>query len=383
MVRDTVCGRRRTCRSAFIYLPGVAEQNEKSALAAALAATEPARWLLGAGTEGVPLTQKHALARAVVREAAIRWPDWWRAELFGEPHREADVRVVGELREGLMRLGLMRRRGRTLRTSPRGRELVADPHALLRALSGDLGGGDPFEREVADAVTGLLAAAGSANDDHLTRAALTRVARAGWVGPDGLPPNERELSAVVWDVFCRWEAYGLIRREFEAGGSRRAGTRISLTDGGAVAFGRVRSGSGPMAILVFDADLVEFPGVRATVAVGAEQHLSALHDVIQEAFGWFDDHLYSFWLNDEFWGGEESEYTSPDIPDEGPRTADVSIAELGLPLGAKIAYVFDFGDEWRVRLTLREQTDPDGGDYPRLVHLEGTPPPQYGEPDEG
>ncbi len=133
----------------------------------------------------------------------------------------------------------------------------------------------------------------------------------------------------------------------------------------------------PGAVLVFDAELVSVRGVRARVAVGAAQHLTALHDVIQEAFGWFDDHLYSFWLNNEFHGGEGFEYTSPEIPDEGCATADVPIAELDMSVGAKIAYVFDFGDDWRVRLTLLEQTDHDGGGYPRVLQLKGTPPPQY------
>ncbi len=166
----------------------------------------------------------------------------------------------------------------------------------LVGLSSDLGGGDPFEEEVAETVTSLLTARGSANHDHLTWASLTRVARAGWVDPNGLPPDERELSAVVSHVLCRGEAYGLIRRELEPGGSRVVPTRISLTSGGAVAFGRDRAGFEPMPISVFDAELVGVRGVRATVAVGAEQHLTALHDIIQEAFGWFDDHLYSFWL---------------------------------------------------------------------------------------
>jgi hypothetical protein len=60
-------------------------------------ATAPARWLLDMGAEGIALTQTHALARAVVREGAERWPQWGDAELFGPPHREADVRVLGEL----------------------------------------------------------------------------------------------------------------------------------------------------------------------------------------------------------------------------------------------------------------------------------------------
>jgi len=45
--------------------------------ALAAAATAPARWLLEmASADGVPLTQTNALARAIVREIAQRWPDW-------------------------------------------------------------------------------------------------------------------------------------------------------------------------------------------------------------------------------------------------------------------------------------------------------------------
>lgn len=83
-----------------------------------------------------------------------------------------------------------------------------------------------------------------------------------------------------------------------------------------------------------------------------------VHDVLQEAFDWYDDHLYSFWLDGVFWGGDE--YTSPDVADEAEHTADVPLAELDLGPGAKLAYVFDFGDEWRVRLTLRGSEAPEG-----------------------
>ena len=68
----------------------------------AAAAMAPARWLLEmASGEGVPLTQTNALARSVVREMAERWPDWWNAELFGAPHREWDMPLIGALHEGL------------------------------------------------------------------------------------------------------------------------------------------------------------------------------------------------------------------------------------------------------------------------------------------
>lgn len=134
-----------------------------------------------------------------------------------------------------------------------------------------------------------------------------------------------------------------------------------------------------MPVLLFDAELLNVCDVGARVAVRSDQHLTALHDVLQEAFGWYDDHLYSFWLDGVFWGGDEVEYTSPDVADEAEHTADVPLAELDLAPGAKLAYVFDFGDEWRVRLTLRGSEAPQGGEYPRVLTRKGEAPPQYSE----
>lgn len=42
-------------------------------------------------------------------------------------------------------------------------------------------------------------------------------------------------------------------------------------------------------------------------------------------------------------------------------------------------HLFDFGDEWRVRLTLRETTPADGGTYPRILQSVGAAPAQYPE----
>ena len=64
-----------------------------------------------------------------------------------------------------------------------------------------------------------------------------------------------------------------------------------------------------------------------------------LHNGIQTAFGWRDDHLYSFWLDGRFWGDRSAEYTAPIEPDEDVATADVPIVELGLKPGKKLAYV--------------------------------------------
>jgi hypothetical protein len=143
-------------------------------------------------------------------------------------------------------------------------------------------------------------------------------------------------------------------------------------------------------VYVFGARLEGWRGVRRTIAVRSDQTLVDLHYVLQAAFDWDDDHLYSFWLGGKFWAQDGTRYTHPFVLENDPFAGwDLPIAKpgrgsseqrldrLGLSKGQRIAYLFDFGDEWRVRLTLRRITADDGGEYPRLLESVGEAPPQY------
>jgi hypothetical protein len=128
--------------------------------------------------------------------------------------------------------------------------------------------------------------------------------------------------------------------------------------------GRSRSEVAGRSVFVFEAELLDVGGVSARVAVAGHEHLSELHEAIQQAFNWEDDHLYSFWLDGEFWSRDGEELVRPGTTDTDSRTADVPVGELRLKIGSQIAYVFDYGDEWRVMLTLRERAD-GGSTMPR------------------
>lgn len=144
-------------------------------------ATTPAQWLLEAGLNGVPLTQTNALGRMIVRQVAQLWPYWWNAELLGEPHREAELAPLESLHAGLRRLHLIRRRSKKLFTTPRGRELLADPAAHHDVLAGDIAEADLFTETVADAAIARLSRGAETKLDALTAAALERVLCAGFV----------------------------------------------------------------------------------------------------------------------------------------------------------------------------------------------------------
>ena len=130
-------------------------------------------------------------------------------------------------------------------------------------------------------------------------------------------------------------------------------------------------------VLRFEASLADYEDVERSIEVREDQTLEDLHNGIQTAFGWRDDHLYSFWLDGRFWGDRSTEYTAPIEPDEDVATADVPIVELGLTPGTKLAYVFDFGDSWRVALRLAATTPDDGDHYPRTVATKGGALPRY------
>src|SRR4051794_16578227 len=177
-------------------------------------ATALVRWLLERGVDGIGLTKTHALQRAVVREVAERWPRWWDHELFGPPHREADIRVLAETHAGLRRLRLLRRQRESLLTTARGRELLAGPEALLTVLHEDLGG-DGFEGVAWLLIQEMLLEHGPLETDRLRLTAGRLLTAGGWRRADGAPLQAWQLVGALQPVLCRAEGYGLVRRNRE------------------------------------------------------------------------------------------------------------------------------------------------------------------------
>jgi hypothetical protein len=134
-------------------------------------------------------------------------------------------------------------------------------------------------------------------------------------------------------------------------------------------------------VFVFRAKLVGVKGVRRRIAVRGDQTLADLHLALQDAFEWANDHLYAFWLDGAYWSRRGVEFTEPrharELGDPDTRSARVRLGDIGLEPGQKIAYVFDFGDEWRVEITFARVDADDGGAYPRLLESTGEAPPQY------
>ena len=131
------------------------------------------------------------------------------------------------------------------------------------------------------------------------------------------------------------------------------------------------------------------PSVWRTFELLDTHTLEDLHDAIQDAFGWDDDHLYSFFLSNRAWDSltEVSRPFNDVFGDEPePPTADeVTLAELELQPKQRFLYIFDFGDDLRHEIEVRKvlsAAEAGAGPAPRVVEAHGEPPPQYAAWDD-
>lgn len=226
---------------------GSAERGPIIAPVAALVATEqasvdfdsastalaPAMWLMEQAADGIALTQTGALSRALVREVAERWPSWWSADLFGPPNRQEDMALLCALDELLRHTRLLRRRGRQIVSTVRGRKLQADPPALLLTLARELLAGEDFRAACAELAAALIldgtvAGHSSALADRIHPAIIAE----GWQAA-GEPPDVHHVSWTIADFLRPAEAIGLLQRR-ESDSRSRPDTLI-LTDAGRAA----------------------------------------------------------------------------------------------------------------------------------------------------
>jgi hypothetical protein len=103
------------------------------------------------------------------------------------------------------------------------------------------------------------------------------------------------------------------------------------------------------------------PPVWRRLTVPSDATLGSLHQVIQSAFGWHGGRLHAF--EDDLGrmygpaGIDEGMFGGPPSADE----ETVSLAEAVPEAGDRREYTYDFGDDWRHRITVEKVLQEDGG----------------------
>ncbi len=126
--------------------------------------------------------------------------------------------------------------------------------------------------------------------------------------------------------------------------------------------------------------------VSRIIEILDEDTLYDLHLAIQSAFGWDNDHMFSFFLSDriydkesEYSGSPFGEYERPFTGDMSKPAAETRLFHLQLAVGRQIKYLFDYGDDLihTIQLTAIEPPALGLSAYPRLIKSVGKAPEQY------
>ena len=100
------------------------------------------------------------------------------------------------------------------------------------------------------------------------------------------------------------------------------------------------------------------PPIWRRVLVPADFTLAQLHNVVQTAMGWEDDHLHEFHI-----GGLRFGVPDPDDALMGGRTCineeNAQVAGVLNKRGPKPKYIYDFGDSWEHALTVEKMLIPE------------------------
>ena len=100
-----------------------------------------------------------------------------------------------------------------------------------------------------------------------------------------------------------------------------------------------------------------------------------MHDIIQVVMRWWDYHLYEFEIGDRIYGVPSSDdalYERKVYKASGLRLA--TVLERGI---REFLYVYDFGDNWRHRITVLDVRQGDADvEYPRFIAGARRAPPE-------
>jgi hypothetical protein len=104
------------------------------------------------------------------------------------------------------------------------------------------------------------------------------------------------------------------------------------------------------------------PPIWRRLELRSDLTLDVVHQVLQAAFGWTDSHLHRFALGGSVWDRDAELFLCPyDVEnpegvdgEEGTPEQDVRLDEVLAGVGDRLAYVYDYGDDWRVTLRLEK-----------------------------
>jgi hypothetical protein len=131
------------------------------------------------------------------------------------------------------------------------------------------------------------------------------------------------------------------------------------------------------------------PVLSRTIEIRGDQTLLDLHRAIFSAFNREEEHMHEFQFGKGPMDPEAACYVLP-AAFEHPvgrapagRVDRTTLDSLGLKVGDRFGYWFDFGDDWWHQINVEAIADKvPRGRYPKVTKKVGKSPPQYADLDE-
>ncbi len=163
-------------------------------------------WLAEACADGVKLTASGYLPRALVLDA-VETHDWW--DWKTPPRSEADVYELAMVHNAARRLGVLRRKGRTLTTTKAGHDVTTQP-ALWWPRLVMLGHNEvPYRDTVFEAMILEIIDGAEHDVDDLGTAIGGELAAEGWQ-TDGEPTTAEQHARSLYMAINPWRFWGFI-----------------------------------------------------------------------------------------------------------------------------------------------------------------------------
>ena len=128
------------------------------------------------------------------------------------------------------------------------------------------------------------------------------------------------------------------------------------------------------------------PKVHRDFEIPSANNLYDLGGVIVQVFGFDFDHPFGFYskLSGRVFGSPVKYELFADMGESEARSVKrTRIVEAFPTVGAKMTFLFDYGDNWQFRIEVIGQNRKEPGViYPRLLKAIGAAPEQYPDPDD-
>jgi hypothetical protein len=125
------------------------------------------------------------------------------------------------------------------------------------------------------------------------------------------------------------------------------------------------------------------------IEIESSKSLYRLAEALVKAFDFDFDHAFGFYsgLTPAKLTRVDPRYELfADMGEANPGVFSVKktkVSQAFLDIGHTLVFLFDYGDDWRFRVSLKETgTKQPKVRYPRVVTIRGNAPPQYPDPDE-